>query len=48
MSDDELKPCDMREVRHTNACGGALYWWCLRDNKQINVHEDCKNCEEAE
>lgn len=45
---DGLVKCEQREVRHTQGCGGALYWWCLRDNCQINVHETCKDCYIAE
>ncbi len=37
--------CPLREVRRTEGCGGALYWWCNEDNKQVNPYEVCKGCE---
>lgn len=42
----EIKACMYRDVRYTEGCGGAAYWWCIQDDKQINVYEDCKNCVE--
>jgi len=47
MSDDKLQEYDHRALERTNGCGGAVYWWCLKKQHQINVYEDCKNCEEA-
>lgn len=44
---DELKECEFRKLEYTSGCGGATYWWCYKKNRQINVYEDCKNCEEA-
>ena len=43
----EIIECTQRECRHTKGCGGALYWWCQRDDKQINIYEDCPKCKEA-
>ena len=40
-----MRECNHREGNYTPKCGGAFYWWCNRDNKQINVHEDCKECD---
>ena len=42
--EEEIKVCNQRESKYTNGCGGAVYWWCNKDNKQINVYEDCKKC----
>jgi len=39
--------CEDRTLRHTNGCGGAFYWWCHRDNKQINIYENCPKCNEV-
>lgn len=41
---DELKECNHRQSIYTPECGGMVYWYCNRDTKQINVYEDCKNC----
>ena len=38
--------CPSREVKHTDGCGGAVYWWCNKSNKQINIYEDCIKCED--
>lgn len=43
-----MKECEFRKFELTEGCGGAGYWWCYRDNRQVNVYEDCKNCKEAE
>jgi len=44
----EIKECNYRTVEKIDGCGGALYWWCLRKQCQINVYEDCKDCEMRE
>ena len=45
---EELKKCMYRAIEHTEGCGGAVYYWCEQDNKQVNPFEDCQNCEEEE
>ena len=41
-----MEECTYRKCEYAEGCGGAVYWWCYRFNKQINVYEDCKNCKE--
>jgi len=41
---EEIKKCEFRALEYTKGCGGAVYWWCNKDNKQINIYEDCKKC----
>lgn len=41
---NEIKKCDFRACEKTEECGGAVYWWCLKKQHQINVYEDCKEC----
>ena len=40
-----MEDCSERRFEITNECGGAGYWWCNRLNKQVNIYEDCKECE---
>ena len=43
----EIKKCKFRAAEHTSQCGGAVYWWCLKKQYQINVYEDCKDCKDC-
>lgn len=42
----DIKKCVYRAVKKTEACGGALYWFCLKKGCQVNVYDDCKDCED--
>ena len=43
---EELEECSSRTIEYTDGCGGAVYYWCNKDNRQVNVFEDCPKCKE--